>query len=181
MTYSSHRPNRPPAARRTTRRRLNTTAQVAISAPSSLKIIWVAHRAKILASCLCVMLFAVLYFFFETDNFYVFSFNVAGAQFLTTAEIEKATGLKGYNIFFIDSRAAERAIGKLPEVKSVHVTTRLPNQVIVEIQERAPQVVWQRGNETYWVDGEGIFTKARTNLTQLPSVRDLDQGEAKPG
>jgi len=181
MSFSSRRPTRPSAARRTPRRRMNTLAQGALRAPSRVSNLWATQRAKILAVVLILALAVVLYMFFDLDYFYVFNFNIVGAQYLTTAEIEKASGLRGYNIFFIDARSTERALAKLPEVRAANVTTRLPNQVTIEIQERQPQIVWQRGNESYWIDADGVFFRARANLAQLPVVRDLDQGVVKAG
>lgn len=181
MTFSSRRPIRSSATRRAPRRRLNTAAQGTLSAPSVLGGLWATQRPKILAGILILALAIVLYVFFGTDYFYVFNFNIVGAQYLTTAEVEKAGGVRGYSIFFIDARTVERALAKLPEIKSVNVTTRLPNQVTIEIQERQPQIVWQRGVEIYWIDSEGVFFRARTNLSQLPVVSDLDQKVIKLG
>ncbi len=181
MTFTSRRPTHSSTARRTTRHRMNTLAQGTLSAPSPLNNLWVTQRTKILAVVLIVACAAVLFIFFDTDNFYVFDFNIVGAQYLTPTEIVKASGVRGYSIFFIDARAVERALAKVPEIKSVNVSTRLPNQVTIEIQERQPQIVWQRGNETYWIDADGIFFRARANLTQLPVVRDLDASAIKPG
>ena len=160
---------------------MNTIAQGTLSAPSALNNLWTTQRAKIFAVAVILALVVVVYVFFGLDYFYVYNFNIVGAQYLTTAEIEKASGVGGYSIFFIDARAVERALTKLPEVKSANVATRLPNQVTMEIQERQPQIVWQRGNESYWIDADGVFFRARANLAQLPVMRDLDQGVVKPG
>ena len=181
MTFSTRRPIRPYAARRTTRRRLNATAQGTLGAPSLLGNLWATSGPKILAVVLILALAVALYVFFDTDYFYVYSLTIAGTQYLTTAEIEKASGIRGFSTFFIDPRLVERALAKLPEVKSVNVMTGLPNQVTIEIQERQPQIVWQRGNGTYWVDADGVFFRARANLSQLPVVRDLDQNAIQPG
>lgn len=182
MSFSSRRLTRSSAARRTTtRRRLNTAAQGTWGAPTWAGGLWTTQRPKILAGLLILALAVVLYEFFETDYFYVFRFNIVGAQYLTTAEIEQASGVRGYSIFFVDAHAVERDLAKLPEVKAVAVTTRIPNQVTIEIQERQPQIVWQRGSETYWVDADGVFFRARANLSQLPVVSDLDQQAVKPG
>jgi cell division septal protein FtsQ len=181
MTFLSRKPTRPPAARRATRRNLHTAAQTTLHAPPLWGNLWAAQRSKIFAIVLVLALAAVLYVFFETDHFYVFDPGLVGAQYLTPAEIVKASGVRGYSIFFVDTRIVERALMKLPEVRFATVTTRLPNQVTVEIQERQPYIVWQRGGETYWVDGEGVCFRARANLTQLPVLRDLEPGILKPG
>jgi cell division protein FtsQ len=100
---------------------------------------------------------------------------------VSDGEIEKASGVIGYSIFFIDPRPVERALTKLPEVKAAHVTTQLPNQLTVDILERQPQIIWQRNTESYWIDTDGIFFRARVNLPQLPLIRDLDQSPVSVG
>ncbi|MBM3127802.1 MAG: FtsQ-type POTRA domain-containing protein [Chloroflexi bacterium] len=177
MTFSARRPTRPAK----TRRRLNTIAQGTLSAPSWTSTLWSTQRPKIFAVLLLLILGGALYVFFDTDYFYAFNFNITGARYVTTAEIEKASGIRGYNIFFVDARAVERAILKLPEVKAATVTTRLPNYVAIEIQERQPVFVWQRGAETFWVDADGIFFRARAPMSELPTVRDLDPSVIQPG
>ncbi len=170
--------------RRTTRRRMNTAA--AMTQPLTASPAWTDSlqsipRSKIVAGvCLlgCVIALAL---FFNTDYFYVFKFEISGTQFLTTAEIEKASGTLGYSIFFFETRTVERALAKLPEVQAVRVTSQLPNRVRIELVERTPQIVWQRGTEVWWVDAEGVFMRARAALPQLPAIRDLDQTPLQAG
>jgi len=177
------------AAPRRTNRRVHTTlaaervgvgAGVGIRRPGIIEL-WNAQRAKIVASVVTLLVMGVLLEFFNGDAFYVYGFQVTGLQFLTQAEVERASGVIGYNIFFIDARGVERGLTKLPEVKSARVTIGLPNRVAVEVNERQPEITWLRGAEAYWIDGDGIAFRARGNLTQLPSIRDLDQAAVKPG
>ena len=142
---------------------------------------WSAQQVKIIAAALALLILGGLFEFFNGDAFYVYSFDVAGTQFLTKAEVERTSGLIGYNIFFVDARTIEQALLKLPEVKSVRVTTGLPNRVAVQIEERVPEIAWLRGANAYWLDHDGMVFNARANLTQLPTIRDLDQGTVKPG
>lgn len=173
--------NRSTGTRRAPRRRLNTVAQGTLSAPTWAGNLWATQRPKVFALVLLLVLGATLYVFFDTDYFYVYHFNITGARYVTAAEIEKASGIRGYNIFFIDARAVERALRKLPEVKAARVTTRLPNYVALEIQERQPVFVWLRGAETFWIDADGVFLRARAPLPELPTVRDLDSSAIQPG
>ena len=130
---------------------------------------------------LIAFLGVALYVLFDMDTFYVYDLQVNGLKYLTPVEAQKASGILGYNILFVDSRAVERALAKLPEIKTVHVNSSLPNQVAVDIEERKPEITWLRGNETYWVDVNGIGFRARANLAELPTMRDLDQTPVKPG
>ncbi len=140
-----------------------------------LRIHWDDAQPKLLALALAVALIAALVGFFNTDQFYLYDVQVTGSKYLAKTEIEKAAGVIGYNIFFVETPTIERSIGKLPEVKSVRVTTSLPNHLGVQVVERKPELVWVRGNEPYWVDADGISFKARTNIADMTFVRDLDQ------
>ena len=182
MSFSTNKRATQRTARRSHRRmRLNTTAEGVMLVPDWLRVVRNIPRSKVFAVVLSLLLVAALFAFFDTDLFYVFDFELAGTRYLTKAEVEKASGVAGYNIFFIDPRAVEGALAKLPEAKSVVVTTCLPNQMSVTIEERQPQIVWLRGTETYWLDASGVALRARANLAQLPTIRDLDQVSVKSG
>ena len=164
------------------RTRLHSTAEATISmTPAVSREIWQARRPKLAIGALVLVLVAALFVFFDTDQFYLFDFQVIGSKHLTKTEIVRASGIMGYNIFFVETQTVERALAKLPEVKSVHVTTSIPNHLTIEIEEREPVITWLRGAETYWVDADGISVKARTNLPELPVLRDVDQKPVKPG
>ena len=138
-------------------------------------------RPKILAAMLTLLLVSALTALFVLDLFYIFDFEVAGLRLLNKGEVERASGVAGYNIFFIDAHSVERTLAKLPEVKSVRVTTQLPNRMMVNIVERQPEVVWVHGAENYCVDADGIVFRARTNMPPLPVIHDVDQGAVKVG
>jgi cell division septal protein FtsQ len=179
MTYSSHRrTSKRPAARRT--RRVNLAAGETMARRSPFVHIKV-NRSQVITLGLIVVLAALLFFVFNTDTFYVYEFQITGTRFLTAAEIQQASGIMGYHILFIDANSVQRALASLPEIKSVKVASRLPNWVSVNIVERKPEITWLRGNEVHWVDLEGIGFRARTNLTDLSVIRDLDQKPIKYG
>jgi cell division protein FtsQ len=156
-------------------------AQALPAAPAVTRELWRARRPKLVALALILLATIALLAFFNTDLFYVFDFQITGLKYLTSAEVERASGIAGYNIFFIESQTVERALSHLPEVKSTHVTTSLPNRVVIEIEERQPQVAWLRGNEAYWVGADDIAFRARTSLPQQVTLRDLDQSPVKLG
>ncbi len=169
-------PTRSSRARRVRLRRVQTTAARVEGVSWTFGRLQTPSRPRVIALGMLVALAIVLCVFFASDYFYVFQFNIVGARYVTPAEIEQASGIRGYNVFFIDARTVERALMRLPEVKSARVTVRLPNDVTMEIEERHPIVVWQRGDASYWVDAEGVLLRARASLPDLPTVRDFDAG-----
>lgn len=168
--------NRRPITRRpNTRSRYHIAAS--ITAPRMLPIAGVltqVPRIKWFVLTLVLALLAALFVFFNTDWFYVYTFDIAGTQSLTRKEIEKASGIVGWNIFFIEPAQVQAYVASLPEVKSVEVGTALPNRVSIRIVERQPEVIWVRGNENYWVANDGMIMQARTPRPELVTVRDAD-------
>jgi cell division septal protein FtsQ len=151
------------------------------TAPAVTREMWRARRPKLVALALILLATTALLAFFNTDLFYVFDFQITGLKYLSSAEVERASGIAGYNIFFIESQAVERALSRMPEVKSVRVTSSLPNRVVIEVEERQPQVTWLRGSESYWVGADDIAFRARMNLPKQVTLRDLDQSPVKLG
>ncbi len=43
-----------------------------------------------------------------------------------------------------------------PVFREVQVQVRLPNRLVLQVVEREPVLVWREGNETFWVDAEGV-------------------------
>ncbi len=159
---------------------MHTTIDATIGAPPIQAPVLTRH-AK-LAALLALMLFTgVLALAFNTDGFYVYDLEITGSRFLTKPEIERASGVYGYSIFFVDTASVEKSLKRLPEIKDARVRAGIFNRVVVEIEERQPALTWMRGNEAYWVDAEGVVFAARTNLADLPVLRDLDSAAIKVG
>ncbi len=133
-----------------------------------------AWRPKLFATLLLVVIAAVLYEFFFDESFFVERMDVEGLSILAQTEVERASGAVGYNTFFLEPSQVERVLARMPEVKSVHVMLGIPNSMLVQIEERAPEIVWFKGDAAYWVDADGIAFKARSPRADLPTVRDLD-------
>lgn len=138
-------------------------------------------RAKFFAMFALILMLGALYEFFTEDWFFVYQFDVLGANYLTTNEVERTSRVNGYNVFFIDPGNVERALKQLPEIKSVRVATGLPNLMLIQIEERVPIAIWVKGSQVFWVDRDGIAFKARVARADLPTVRDLDSIELKAG
>ncbi len=142
---------------------------------------WHARRPKLLALAATILLGALVLAFFNFDLFYIFEPDVVGLQNLPKEEVIRASGVTGYNVFFVDAGSVERALSRLPEIKSVKVIPGLPNLLSIQITEREPAVVWQRGADKYWVDSDGIAFRPHGTIPDLATIRDLDQAAVKPG
>lgn len=168
---------------RVQRTRRMQTAAVGVMQPTAplLSQVWRTQRPQILAATLTLLLGVAFFVLFNTDLFYVYDLNVNGTRYLTADEISKASGISGYNVFFINPREVEQALTKLPQVKAARVSMALPNRVMIDLDERKPVLSWVRGTEMYWIDAEGTSFPARVNLAELPVLRDLDATPVKAG
>ncbi len=183
MPRTSHRTTRNRTSAYRTRRggRTFATEAAAVIATATSRELWTARRPKLAAAISVVACIAALIAFFNLDFFYVFDFDVVGLQYVTKDELVRASGITGYNAFFIDPKTVENALTRLPEIRSAHVSVQVPNHLVIAVEERQPVLTWLRGSEMYWVDFDGIAVQARENRPDLIVVRDLDQTPVKPG
>ncbi len=137
--------------------------------------------SKVFAAFTFIIMVGTLYTFFTEDWFFIYRFEMQGLNYLVPKEVERASGVIGYNVFFVEPNNVERALKKMPEIKSARVVMGMPNTLLIQIEERAPEAVWLKGDQIYWVDGDGFSFKARVPRADLPTVRDLDSGEMKIG
>jgi hypothetical protein len=162
-----------------TRTRFETLATLNIKLVSREELL--AWRPKIFAVVLLCLIGAGLYESFAGEWFFIERVDIQGLNILTAREVERATGVLGYNVYFLEPGQVERAAAQLPEIRSTQVTLGIPNLISLQIEERTPEIVWFKGDTVYWVDAEGIAFRARSPRADLPSVRDFDPTGLQPG
>lgn len=113
------------------------------------------------------------------DEFSIREVIVHGNETISAEEIYRLSGLKEMNIFFVRPAQVEAAIAQIPNIKRARVSCRLPDQVIIEVEERQVEIVWQVGDTLYSVDAEGaVFPAGGDSLSgeadQALLIRDLD-------
>jgi cell division septal protein FtsQ len=87
--------------------------------------------------------------FATSPEYTVASVSVQGSKVLSVEQANQIAGVQGLNIFQIDpAEVQSRLAEKAALLKGVSVETRLPNQVIIHVQERRPAVVWVLGDGT---------------------------------
>src|SRR5437870_4675423 len=114
--------------------RFETVAALNIK-PSSRQAIIQALPPKIFSLFAIAILILGLYEFFTDDWFFVSQLQAQGLNYLQPLEVERASGTIGYNVFFIEPNTVERALRKMPEIKSAQVMLGIPNTVFIQIEE----------------------------------------------
>jgi len=115
------------------------------------------------------------------DEFSVREVIVSGNETISAEDIYRLSGLKETNIFLVRPAPMEAAIAQIPNIKGARVSCRLPDQVIIEVEERQVEIVWQVGDTLYSVDAEGAVFLTTGGTDQALLIRDLDGHHLRPG
>ena len=98
---------------------------------------------------------------------------VTGRKQVSAEELLASLSIKqGMPIFGFSIVDAEKSISDISWVKDDVISRRLPDTIIVELQEREPVALWQHQKKIFLIDKEGTVLSA-DNLTawqQLPLV-----------
>ncbi len=102
---------------------------------------------------------------------------VEGRQQVNKEGLFTALGtVAGAPIFSFDVSAAQNRIAKLPWVASVIVERRLPDTIVVHLNERVPLARWQHDDHTVVIDTEGdeLDEAKLDQFSNLPLVVGAD-------
>ncbi len=136
---------------------------------------------RLFSLLLAVALASLIGYLFISDAFYVYGAVVRGNRVLSAEDLYRRSEVDGYSVFFIDPRGVEETIRTLPDIREVKAQLRLPGQLIVEVEERQPQVMWKTGEQRYGVDEEGRILSLPEGVEPSVSIRDLDGTPRRPG
>lgn len=136
---------------------------------------------RVVSLLLALTLLAGLAYLFLSDEYYVFEVAVQGNSLVTLEQVFQQSNIEGYSIFFIDPTAVEERIRDLPDVREATVYVSLPNQMVIEVQERQARAIWQSGEFRYGVDDEGTAVSLRGETGPSLVIRDLDSSPVELG
>jgi cell division protein FtsQ len=107
------------------------------------------RRGRFFALVGLAFIFAAAVSFATSPEYVVASVSVEGSKVLSIEQANEIAGVEGLNIFMVDPAAVQaRLADKAALLKGVAVETRLPNRVIIRVQERRPATVWVLGDGT---------------------------------
>jgi cell division protein FtsQ len=147
------------------------------------------RRGRFFALVGLAFIFAAAVSFATSPEYVVASVSVEGSKVLTADQANDIAGVQGQNIFQVDPAAVQaRLAEKAALLKGVTVETRLPNQVIIRVQERRPAIVWVLGDGTPLLASDdhvvvGYATKLDGYVTVFdrgPSTDTLKMGAPMP-
>jgi cell division septal protein FtsQ len=133
---------------------------------------WLTLRYLVIAAVLVVLVGGGLYAVYFSDALSVEEVDVVGARTISAADVEAAADVpRGGPLATVDLDAIRFRVKALKEVRSVEVTRKWPDGVLITIQEREPVAVVQLGSELVGVDVEGVpFRTYQQPPTGLPRI-----------
>ena len=125
---------------------------------------WRINRTRIIGLFTLVLFGWIIYLLFDLDDFYVYKAEIQGNRILTAQEIYAASKVNSLSIFWINPEEVTANVEALPNIKTAQITLTLPANLTIEVEERQPEVLWQTGDTTWWVDIEGMFVPPREEI-----------------
>lgn len=102
-------------------------------------------------------------------GFRVDQVTLAGRKNASAADVKAALGITQGAPILAQSLAEMKArLETIPEVKSVHISRVLPNQISVSITERVPAAWWQKDGVQQLVDAQGVLLAREKYTGKLP-------------
>jgi cell division protein FtsQ len=127
-------------------------AEMRLPALPSVRLGW-----RLASAALVAALGFLIYTVWNAPTYRVLAAEVQGLERLTADEINAGADVSTRPIFLIEPEKIRQQLqSAFPELASVSVKVVLPARVLVTVEERLPVLVWERDEETVWVDVEGV-------------------------
>jgi cell division septal protein FtsQ len=108
-----------------------------------------------------------------TGYFQVESISVHGAGLVDPEAVAEASGVRGKQLWQVDTAAAAAAARTTPGIKDATATRAWPDHVRITVQERLPAAVWRSSGTELVVDDEGVVLNA-SPMGGLPAINQTD-------
>lgn len=122
------------------------------------------------------LVIAAVGFALFSPSFHVRSVAVMGTTSPKVINAIKQMNMIGQNIFLIDLASLTDRIDAIPLVQSADIQKTWPDQLVVNIVERLPVLLWQTPQQTYSVDSHGVVIGLASDTTgaeHLMTVIDM--------
>jgi cell division septal protein FtsQ len=137
-----------------------------------------ALRQWILVPFLAAVIFGIVQLN-SSERFYVSAAEIYGNQRVPAEEIYAASQVDRQSIFWVRPADVDQRVKSLAGILSAHTHVRLPNQVVIEVEEQVPLVEWQTTNETQWIAKDGRTIPA-VGMPPPMRLHDPDANGAAP-
>jgi hypothetical protein len=113
------------------------------------------------------------------ERFFVYEAQIEGARHLTPQAIYRAAQVHEQNILWIRPEGVAERVYQLDGIKAVRVRCRLPAQVMIEVIEREPAVLWRADSQggDLWLDEDGIVLPYHGDGESSETIFVVDSSE----
>jgi hypothetical protein len=99
---------------------------------------------------------AAIYGVANSSAFEVGRVELQGATYTAAEDVEAVLAdVRGSNLFQLRAGPLESAVAELGTVRDASIQVRLPDTLVVDVDEREPILVWRVGARSYLADGQG--------------------------
>jgi len=129
-----------------------------------------------------LLILLAFYIVFETDFFYIKEVLVDNNKVLTDDYIKEKTDInKTHNIFLVEIESIENNLEKETYIKNADVKRKLPDKIIINIEERKGIISYDYNNKRYLLDFDGVVLKEIENEENLFKVSSEIKSRVKIG
>jgi len=97
---------------------------------------------------------------------------VEGIQRIPQGDIAAVLHTTASSVFTLDRGKAIKAISaSFPELENVQIHTSLKRGVVVQAVERQPILTWKSGDQSLWIDQDGIVMPVRGEAANLVTIQ----------
>jgi cell division protein FtsQ len=135
-------------------------------------------RLVLLLSIFFLLILVVIYF--QSPLSRVHNITVEGNAAVSTDAIKKESGVtEQTNIWNLNKKKMKANIQKMPEIKSASISLRLPNSLLIHIEEYKKIAYVSENTHYYPVLGDGSILKGSsgTKLMNAPILTGFEQGK----
>ncbi|MCE7980983.1 MAG: hypothetical protein DYG89_07300 [Caldilinea sp. CFX5] len=141
---------------------------------------WPASR---IASAVILLVVIALITWVQSDlQWFVYREHVAinGLTYANAEQIYEASAVDSWNLFWLSPSAIRERLVELPAVADAQVALRLPNQVVIDIQEEPPVALWVTQAGNFWLlpDGTALPEPAQPKADLLQIIDHQSDAKA---
>jgi cell division protein FtsQ len=129
-----------------------------------------------------LLILLAFYIVFETDFFYIKEVLVDNNKVLTDDYIKEKTDInKTHNIFLVEIENIKNNLEKETYIKNAEVKRKLPDKIIINIEERKGIISYDYNSKRYLLDFDGVVLKEIENEENLFKVSSEIKSRVKIG
>lgn len=127
---------------------------------------------KMVSGGLAVILFVMVLLMTTLPAFELNTVEVQGITRVPAGDIVSVLRIHASSIFTLDRSEAVKVISaSFPELTDIRIRASLPSSVVVTAVERQPILAWTSGEQTLWIDKEGIVMPVRGDVGSLVAIQ----------